>query len=82
VKILSKDNIITHYPLLSNKYRKKSDNRTLCGEFVRTDHWIDGRKTYHMFTDTPNTLKCKNCRKIARKGGLVRYENASEKPVD
>jgi hypothetical protein len=74
------DKIINHFPLLSGPNREGTDKRTLCGEFVRTEHWINGTKTYHMFSIFPEEIKCKKCKKLVKGSGLVRYENMMENP--
>jgi hypothetical protein len=76
----NRDKIVCHYPLISSPKREEKDSRTLCGEFVRTEHWINGNKAYHMFTIFPEELKCKKCRKLAKGTGMVRYSNSSENP--
>jgi len=76
--MFNKNTIKIHYPLLTGKYRKEGDRRTLCGEFLRTDHWTNGTKTYHLFTIFPHELNCIKCRSIAKGSGAIRYENACD----
>jgi len=72
--------LVVHYPLLTNPNRDKGDKRTLCGQEVRQDNWINGTWTVHMFSIFPNEINCKECKRLVKGSGMVRYSNSMEDP--
>jgi len=74
------NHLVIHYPLITSPDRKDNDKRTLCGEEVRQDKWADGTWTVHMFSIFPNEINCKNCKRLAKGSGMIRYSNSMEEP--
>ena len=76
----SGNKLAIHYPLLTDPHRKDGDKRTLCGELLREDDWINGTKTWHMFSIFPNEVNCRECKRLSKGTGMIRYSNSMEEP--